>query len=350
MGRPTPLIERVLGPVDDDRWWGVAMACPWATAYHTPLWRDLSGERTEAVGVELTTGTTVVVPRMIGRGIGRLRSFVSNSDGGYGGPIAGGPVTRGEHRAVGRALDRRGFLVWTVNDNPFAPTHLRPPQRPVHDDVAWHIDLAVGDAQLTTRGSGSAPTDATSGGVENRIVATRRKEIRHRHRRAKKLGLSARAGSDHDVDAVLKMYRRTRERWRREIGRDQTPSVTRAVERALSGDDRCELLVATGGHDVVAAQFALICGRHVTSLWSMMSDEGRRQGAGIFLDLEAAERARRQGRATFDLGTSGGLAGVTDYKRDLGATPTPVVTVVHTSRAGAAVTATRNGLARLGRR
>ena len=305
---PVPLAH---DEVDDETWFGVAKRCPYATLFHTPLWRRLAVEgaggcRDASFALTLPSGVRAVFPlqELLPRH-GRGRYLTSTYPYGYGGPIADGTLSVGDLRAL---YGHAHAATTSVTGNPYAsePPVLRGWSR--HDVATQVLDLTDGYEELRRRfskGHRAAITQAARKGVTTRV-----------------------ASSLDDYRSYYGVYEDSLRRWGDAASPRYPWSLFETGWRlAEEHPDSIRLWLAEHDGEVVAGAWLLEWHDHVMYWHAAALERAFEVRPANLLLANAIEDACDRGRRWFDFGSSGGHEGPEAFKRRFGATERPFARV-----------------------
>jgi hypothetical protein len=308
-------LSEVISPAPRRVWRELLDLDPTARAGQAPEWLDAVCAVTGGVDASRmycwSDGRTAVLP-LVRKGL-RLGSMPAGW--GMGGLVSADPIRPPDVAAVFDDL----------LSTPFVELRIRP--GPDDDDV-W---------------SAAAPESAVRIPHMTQIVDLRpgfdtlcregfSKSTRYNVRRAESAGLTVRTGpSEALVEDFYDLYlkwtdQRARQRhlplWlARCVAKRREPKrKIRQVFRRLG--DACRIWVADDGGLPVATAIELVQGRHVTG-WRAAScrSTGASKYANVLLHKVMIERACAAGAVSYDLGESGGVRSLFEYKQRFGAVP-----------------------------
>lgn len=314
---------RLMETVDEDLWWEVAAACPYATFFHSPLWHRListtyENRRDATVGAVLRNGTRAILPLMEGRGPfkGVFRSLVSTFAGCYGGIVADGPVGADDVEALYGAAVRGRVGKLKVIENPLhesvAP-RLRGFQAAVDHDFTHMLELHRGVDEIIGKLSRGARSSFKKGLRKGVTV-----------RQAQTLD---------DYRSYFEAYQDTRRRWA-----DRATSVypwrlfEAGYHLARSHPGHLRLWLAEVGPAVVAGAWVFYWNRHVDYWHGAAYDEHFGYRPNNVLHVEIVRHAIEKGYEYYDFNPSGGHEGVARFKDGFGAARSNIRRWTFTSR------------------
>lgn len=318
------MIGRIaLEPAERGAWLALAEVAPEATFFHTPYWSDIAGAggewRDASLAGRLPDGARVVYPLVAtprGR-FPRLAAGRSTFAGCYGGPIGERPLTPAERGALHREVARRhpAELHVTLVPGDASPA---PPGFQRRSDSTHFIDLSDGfDAALARFHSGQ----------------------RRAFRRGGEAGLTARAAATPEDHAAYEaLYERTLALRGDASTSTYPPGVLRRMA-ALALEHPALVMLWLVEHDgeLAMGAYGLRWRDHV-AMWHAATAGLRLPMASPLVTLlgEMMQAVEHEGVTRFDLNPSGGLPGVEDFKRRLGAEEVPVVRLSRRTRGGQA--------------
>jgi Acetyltransferase (GNAT) domain len=336
---PVPAVS----PAPRESWASVLQASSEATIFQTPAWLDAccagGGFEDASRLYETADGRRIVLPMVRPKHLARLRPSRSMPDGwGFGGAIAPGEL-RPEDVAI--VLDdlvasQEATIVKTgplsTEAWRLAPAHRSPRSR--------HI-VEIGD------GFDSLWSDLSSG-------------TRNKIRKAEKGGVEVRWGPASDLVGI---HSHIHLRWAADRARRQGVPVRLAVVRAKRDQpagalaeiarhlgDRCRIGVASIDGVPVASTVMLFHGQHAHYWRSASMREADTSGYANYLVLaRALEEAADRGHRFVDLGESGGVRSLIDFKEHFRAMPRPYDVLLLGPRLATSTVRTGDRLASSGR-
>ena len=281
-----------------DEWQDAFIAKPRATFFHGPAWslawqdHTAGALRASPRRVALTRGRVALLGVTEERG--RLGCTVNHLSpaGTYGGWVSRHQLEPEDLTVPTSAIEGLGTFIWRAPARPPSTTGVSGRDA----DLTHVIDLRQG-----ANGAHRAWSDAA----------------RRRVRRAERAGaVVVEARGDRDWDAYDRLYRASLERWGERASSAYDVGLFVAI-RARGGKD-VRLWLVKAGDEVVAGALVLTAGRHA-AYWHGASDTARVPGAANLLHWEIISVLAGEGAAVYDLGPSGGHAGVMRFKATLGA-------------------------------
>lgn len=295
---------RVHRRVDPQFWWGVARSCPYATFFHTPLWKDLAVGynphlHDQTLGFELPSGVRAVLPLLGSPIFGPFQRLLSSFEFCYGGIIADGPLTAPEVRQIYAQACSWKTMDLRYLENPFAPYYGVEPEADGAPDITHVVPL--------------------NGSFEE-VFGRFEKSARTAYRRGLREGVGVRrATSLADCRAYFAAYRDAVERW----GYGPTYGYrwelfVRCFELSLRYPDQVAFWVVTLEDEVVGGTLAFYWNGHAVAWHGTVSREALPRRAMVVLDTEIIRDAIARGYSWYDLNPSANLEGVMAYKRNFG--------------------------------
>ena len=317
------VVTEITSPVPRDDWQAVLRSDPGATALQTPAYFDAvlaaTGGSDDSRLYHLKDGRRLVLPLVRQRALPGIRLNAAFPGGyGHGGMLATRGLLAGDVRAVVENL--RGQALSTRLDG----AH--------HTAVQWSAGRMPGVVAVPRR---VEVLDLAPGFDELRARQFSR-DIRYNLRKAERAGVEVELDSTGRLVPVFhQIYRAWVDRWAPKSG--LPPGVARRVAlrqeplkkfetvAALLGQD-CRVLVAWHRGQPVAAAISLVHGQHAIGWRSYSIKElAAPVAANILTQVTCVADACRSGCRYFDLGQSGGVATLQQYKNSFGATPHWVV-------------------------
>jgi len=314
-------VEWEASPATQRSWQGVLATSSEPHLTQTPEWVNVVGE---ALGARNATrmyrssdGRQIVLP-LVATGPPRLATYRSLPHGcGRGGLIADGPIDRDAVDVVLQDLVRLGGFAARIR------------VQPEQDDV-WTGCQAHG---FTAVHRVTHITDISAGceHVWKSVISGR---TRTRIRKATKVGVRVESAAG---DALVPVFYELYEAWTRErAARRRLPAallqtIARRREPRRKFDvaarrlpDNLRIWAAYLDDRPISAAIQLIYGVHSTYWrgYGLREITGR-TGATYLLQWRMIEEASRLGCATHDMGESGGVESLMQFKELLGATPRP---------------------------
>lgn len=297
---PAPLDVR---PASDEEWDVAWRSSRQATVFHSRGWAEAwcksrTGARTDSRFVRFADSTTAVLPLVVERRAGGLIEVRRSAAAGYGGWLASAELTRDQARNAATFMRTElGSLVWTAN--PFEPRGLEIARSIGEASDTLVLDLRDGFAAVRGRWSEGHRRNATNAARNG--VQTRRA-----------LGIG-------DWKAYFDVYEDSLRRW----GARASSRYGWSLFAELASLPEAELWVAEHDRTVIAGALCLRDPERVI-YWHGATLERAfdLRPANLVLQAAIADACER-GAGVFDLGASGGHAGVQEFKRRFGATPLP---------------------------
>lgn len=297
---------QIIQPVDQQLWWEVAHACPYATFFHTPRWTELacrvnSTVLDRTIAAILPNGVRAVLPLLEIRRHGPFAALMSTFEGCYGGIIADGPLSRRDVARIYRQAYRWNISNFYYLANPIAPPETIDTTYRFGDEIAHVLHL---DRDFET--------------IFNHFD----KSTRTNYRRGLREGVRIRrAASPDDYAAYYRAYRDAVRRW----GEDDNYGYSWeffthvfAFEQRYPAEMALWVVELDGA--VVGGTLAFYWNQHVTAWHGTVTREALKRRAMVVLDVEIACDAAARGFRYYDLNTSAGIAGVMQYKRNFATT------------------------------
>jgi GNAT acetyltransferase-like protein len=306
---------RVLSPAPRADWRAVLETSSEASIFQTPDWLDAccqaGGFEDASRLYETREGRQIVFPMVRPKGPALIRAARSMPDGwGFGGAIAPGRVRREEVMSVlDDLVGSAGGVV--VKAGPLSDAWSDIPARRRSPRSRHIVELRDGFDSLWTE---------FSSGTRNKI------------RKAQKSGVEVRWGAGTELANV---YSSIHLRWAAERARPRGVPVRLAVARAKRDQparalvevaehlgDRCRIAVASIEGTPVASAVVLFGGDHAHYWRAAGLREADTSGYANYLVLaRALEEAADRGHRFVDLGESGGVRSLIDFKEHFHAEP-----------------------------
>lgn len=297
---------QIIQPVDQQLWWEVARACPYATFFHTPRWTELACRvnhtvRDRTIAAILPNGVRAVLPLLEIRRRGPVTALMSTFEGCYGGIIADGPLSSRDAARIYRQAYRWNISNFYYLANPLAPPETIDTSYRFGDEIAHILHLNDDFETIFNRFDKSARTNYRRG---------LREGVRIR-----------RAASPDDYTAYYRAYRDAVRRW----GEDDNYGYSWeffthlfAFEQQYPAEIALWVVELDGA--VVGGTLAFYWNQHVTAWHGTVTREALKRRAMVVLDIEIARDAAARGFRYYDLNTSAGIEGVMQYKRNFATT------------------------------
>lgn len=175
---------QIIQPVDQQLWWEVARACPYATFFHTPRWTELACRvnhtvRDRTIAAILPNGVRAVLPLLEIRRRGPITALMSTFEGCYGGIIADGPLSSRDAARIYRQAYRWNISNFYYLANPLAPPETIDTSYRFGDEIAHILHLNDDFETIFNRFDKSARTNYRRGlregcasGAQHRLMIT----------------------------------------------------------------------------------------------------------------------------------------------------------------------------------
>ncbi|HWJ52897.1 MAG TPA: GNAT family N-acetyltransferase [Propionibacteriaceae bacterium] len=320
---PATVVTQITSPAPRDVWQAVLRSDPGATALQTPAYFDAvlaaTGGSDDSRLYHLEDGRRLVLPLVRQRALPGIRLNAAFPGGyGHGGMLATGGLLARDVRAV--VEDLRGQALSTRLDG----AH--------HTAAQWAAGRMPGVVAVPRR---VEVLDLAPGFDELRARQFSR-DIRYHLRKAERAGVEVELDTTGRLVPVFhQIYRAWVDRWAPKSG--LPPAVARRVALrqeplkkfetvAAMLDQDCRVLVAWHRGQPVAAAISLVHGQHAIGWRSYSIKElAAPVSANILTQVTCVADACRSGCRYFDLGQSGGVTTLQQYKNSFGATPHWVV-------------------------
>ncbi|MCS6888424.1 MAG: GNAT family N-acetyltransferase [Chloroflexus sp.] len=301
---------QIIQPADQQLWWEVARACPYATFFHTPRWTELacrvnSTVRDRTVAAILPSGVRAVLPLLEIRRRGPFAALMSTFEGCYGGIIADGPVSKRDVAHIYRQAYRWNISNFSYLANPLAPPETIDTTYRFGDEITHILHLHSDFEAIFSRFAKSARTNYRRGLREGARIR--------------------RATSLDDYQAYYRAYRDAVQRW----GEDENYGYSWdffthvfAFEQRYPAEIALWVVELDGA--VVGGTLAFYWNQHVTAWHGTVTREALKRRAMVVLDVEIARDAAARGFRYYDLNTSAGIEGVMQYKRNFATIDYPI--------------------------
>ena len=321
--RLVPVVTEMTSPVPRDVWQAVLRSDPGATALQTPAYYQAvlaaTGGRDDSRLYSMEDGRRLVLPLVGQRAVPGVRLNAAFPGGyGHGGMLATGGLLARDVRMV--VEDLRGQALSTR----IGGAH--------HTAVQWSAGRMPGVVEVPRR---VEVLDLSPGFDELRASQFAR-SVRQRLRKAERDGVEVELDTTGRLVPVFhQIYRAWVDRWAptsglppmvaRRLAMRQEPLKKFETVAALLGP-ACRVLVAWHRGQPVAAAISLVHGQHAIGWRSYSIKElAAPVAANILTQATCLADACRSGCRYFDLGQSGGVASLQQYKHSFGATPRRVV-------------------------
>jgi hypothetical protein len=298
-------------------WDRIVDQCDQATYFHTRGWADVwqrysNGKlRPAAWLAEFNDGTTALLPSnektildlpVIGRYMGQLCTTISCCGNTHGGWVSQEQLSGEHHRQLWERVARRNIQ---INENPF-DHGLRDAELPwTETDFTQVIDLRQPEEQLMRSWSHG-----------------QRKAVR----RARRDGLVAScAASPDDWREFYEIYAGQFERW----GNPEGVTDAKMLDIFRTHDpERIRLWFVKSDGKIIAGSVRFYHRRSIMGWISAARQEYRKLRPAAFMHSEIIRDAYAHGYWWYDLQPSGGIAGVVEFKEQLGAERWPANAVI----------------------
>lgn len=320
---PASVVTEITSPAPRDVWHAVLRSDPGATALQTPAYFDAvlaaTGGTDDSRLYHLEDGRRLVLPLVRQRAFPGIRLNAAFPGGyGHGGMLATGGLLARDVRAV--VEDLRGQALTTRLDG----AH--------HTAAQWAAGRMPGVVAVPRR---VEVLDLAPGFDELRARQFSR-DIRYHLRKAERAGVEVELDTTGRLVPVFhQIYRAWVDRWApksglppvvaRRVALRQEPLKKFETVASLLEQD-CRVLVAWHRGQPVAAAISLVHGQHAIGWRSYSIKElAAPVSANILTQVTCVADACRSGCRYFDLGQSGGVTTLQQYKNSFGATPHWVV-------------------------
>lgn len=292
-------------PVDPEHWKKVWDACPWATAFSSPLWHRVT-ETIESADASFEWEGILTPLRKIRFAKGLIKGYESTVPGVPTGPIAQEVPDEKKiadywEELAGRTNAR--FLVHLRPNSPFSKTPFK------FIIITSHVIK----------------------------VRERNKRITSHHKRhikkAEEQGVRVTpARREDDFDAYLEMYKASLKRWRKKPARVYPGEFFTKVREILIPAQAACFFIAWDGERPQAGALILYEKKRAI-YWHGVSADNPAPGAGHFLHWKIMEDAEHRGIREYEFGPSPGLEGVERFKQSFGAESEKQITVLGPAKA-----------------
>ena len=300
-------IESVV-PASRAQWLDYCNTCPGVTFFHTPFWADLFERcfprRYKAVPLlfRFHDGSSALLPLIVKRHMaGLIRIGCSMPAGTYGGWLShSSPLRQQQEIAIMDHCTGNADLVF--RENPYSPVQLPPEKFRSREDHTQTINLSAG-----------------YGSVWLRSTAAHRNAVRN----AQRSGLEVReAQSSSEWEEYCTIYDASIDRWRKRhnfTGAKYDRPFFSEIERMKPAQRK--LWLAKVGGTCIAGILCFYWKDHAVVWHGAGLSEYFSYHPNNYLYDRAIAHAADAGYAWFDCNPSGGLPGVDNFKRYLGAQP-----------------------------
>jgi hypothetical protein len=307
---------RVLSPAPREMWASVLRESSEATIFQTPEWLDAccaaGGYEDASRLYDTADGRRIVLPMVRPKRFARMRPARSMPNGwGFGGAIASGRVGADDVELV--VADLRGSVnALVVKTGPLtAEAWSRVPAQERSPHARYVVDMADG-------------FDSWWGELS--------KGTRNKIRKAEKRGVRVRWGTGTELAHVHSSVHR---RWAAERARRRGVPVPLALARARRDvsaralaeiaerlGERCRIIVASIENEPVASAVMLFHGVHAQGWRAASLREADTSGyANYVMQARALENAAGRGYRSVDIGESGGVRSLIEFKKHFRAEP-----------------------------
>ena len=323
VGDGTRTSAEIVSPVPRDVWHAVLRSDPGATALQTPAYFEAvllaTGGYDASRLYQLEDGRRLVLPLVRQRSVPGVKLNAAFPGGyGHGGMLGTGGLLAGDVRMV--VQDLRGQTLSTrIGGN-----H--------HTAVQWSAGRMPGVAEVLRR----VEVIDLAPGFDELKEHQFSPSVRRHLRKAERVGVEIEVDTTGRLVPVFhQIFRAWVDRWvprsglppivARRVALRQEPLKKFETVAALLGD-ACRVLVAWHRGQPVAAAIILVHGQHAIGWRSYSIKElAAPVSANILTQVSCVADASRSGCRYFDLGQSGGVATLQQYKNSLGATARLVV-------------------------
>jgi hypothetical protein len=292
-------------PVDSEHWRKVWDACPWATAFASPLWHAVT-EKIEPQDASFEWEEILTPLRRIRLAKGFIRGYESTVPG-----VPTGPITQDVaddkkiadywKELAGRTKGR--FLVHLRPNSPFCKTSLKT------------ITITSHVIKVKER--------------SKRITSHHKRHIKKAHEQGIRV---APARREDDFEAYLEMYTASLKRWREKPARVYPRGFFEEIKEILIPAQAACFFIAWEEEQPQAGAL-IIYERKRAIYWHGVSTDNPTSGAGHFLHWKIMENTEQKGIAEYEFGPSAGLEGVERFKQGFGAEPEEQITVLGPAKA-----------------
>jgi hypothetical protein len=293
-----------LEPVSKNLWDEVALACPWATYFHTAAWAGcmadtFPGFTAEALGCALEDGTPVVLPCVVKkkkRLLRQVKDYKSMEPGVYGGFIAPRLLAPQETERLAAAVLRIKGSSGRIVETPWQ--HLNLKGSFIAKKLSSHIVELGPEFETLQR--------EFSRGQKSNLSQARRKLIKVRP-----------AATWQDIEAYFSLYQETVKRWGETAGAVYSKELFMKLFNMQ--DEHIIFTLAEVEHKIVAGIIALAWGRTIIYWHGAALQEFFKHYPNNLLHAELMAWGCANGFKLYDMGPSAGLEGVARFKESFGA-------------------------------
>ncbi|MDN5849505.1 MAG: GNAT family N-acetyltransferase [Nitrococcus sp.] len=313
---------KILKEVDRDMWWEVAMACPYATFFHSPLWHQLASEtyrekQDASIAAVCDNSTRMVLPLLQTgrRRRGLFRSLASTFAGCYGGVIADGPISKSEVGNLYTVALAGNVGRFQITSNPI--------QTDFHTARLLGVEANIDVTQiLALNGDFDAIKSGFSKGHNSSI------------KKGHRMGVTVRqAESLDDYRAYYSAYEDSLRRWKEKA---TSCYPWRLFENGfrLSQEhpQHIKLWLAEIDQKVIAGAWVFYWNNHADWWHGAAYEEYFNYYPNNVLQVEIIRDALTQGYKYYDFNPSGGHDGVARFKGRFGADEWPIMRWAYTDR------------------
>ena len=292
-------------PVDPERWKKVWDACPWATAFASPLWHAVT-EEIEPHDASFEWEGILTPLRRIRFAKGLIKGYESTVPGVPTGPIAQDvpdekKISDYWKELAGRTKGR--FLV-----------HLRP-NSPFNRSLFKKIVIPTHVLKIRDR--------------DEKVSRHHKRKIK----KAQEMGIMVSpARRESDFEVYLKMYEASLRRWSKKPARVYREGVFDRVRQILIAAGAACIFIAWEREKPQAGALILYEPKRAV-YWHGVSGDNPAAGAGHFLHWRIMEDAEQRGIDEYEFGPSPGLEGVERFKQGFGAESEEQITVLGPAKA-----------------
>jgi hypothetical protein len=291
-------------PVDARRWKEVWDACPWATAFASPLWHAVTAEiQPEDASFEWKG---IITPlRKIKLAKGLLKGYESSIPGVAAGPISAQTPDEGKVADYWEKLKEKThgrFLVHMRADSPFCRTSLKTVK------TASHVLRIKDREEILTRHHKRQIKKAEKRGMQ--VLPARRED---------------------DFDAYCQMYAASLKRWNRKPARVYSREFFDRIREIMVSADAASFWIVWDREQPQGG--ALVVYENQRAIyWHGCTAEEPAPGTGHLLHYKIMQDAERRGVERYEFGPSPGLEGVKRFKQGFGAELEQQITVIGPAR------------------
>ncbi|MEI7554523.1 GNAT family N-acetyltransferase [Candidatus Chlorohelix sp.] len=306
----------------NEEWDSLASECDNATFFHTREWAELwetytGGKlKAEAEILTLTDATRVLIPFSVGKSFKQpffqyltypIWTYLSSFIGTYGGWISTRPLTPEQHKTV---WDRVSTYNTMLCQNPF--------------------DTSLAEANLDWNYPGFTQAIDLEPGFDSYLKNVG-KEFRRLLRVAREAGITVeRSNAPEDWEACYQIYTASTTQWGNKLlGKEYKRELFDLLSKL--DPEKMQLWVARYEGKVI---YATVCFyyKQIVHCWLGVGlKEYYRLNQVKLADTAILEDACKRGYRWYDLGPSGGLEGVVNYKSSLKPTKIPANFYIHNS-------------------